>query len=61
MIAHVNAEMQTEEGMLKKFTFSGSVYFDRMTELGLYSANVDEIQARVAEAGMSDFFAQKVV
>ncbi len=61
MIAHVNAEMQTEEGMLKKFTFSGSVYFDRMTELGLYSANVDEIQARVAEAGMSDFFAQEVV
>ncbi len=60
MIAHVNEEMQTEEGMLKKFTFSGSVYFDRMEELGLYSTNAEEIQARVAKAGLSDFFAQEV-
>jgi hypothetical protein len=60
MIAYVRDEMQTEEGMFKKFTFSGSVYFDRMNELGLYTANVGEIQARVADAGLSGFFAQKV-
>jgi folate-dependent tRNA-U54 methylase TrmFO/GidA len=61
LIAHVNEEMQTEEGMLKKFTFSGSVYFDRMKELSLYSTDVEGIQARVAEAGLTNFFAQKVI
>jgi hypothetical protein len=60
MIAYVKDEMQTEEGMLKKFTFSGSVYFDRMNELGLYTTDVEAIRARVAEAGLSDFFARKV-
>jgi hypothetical protein len=60
MIAYVKDEMQTEEGMLKKFTFSGSVYFDRMNDLGLYTPDVEAIRARVAEAGLSDFFARKV-
>jgi hypothetical protein len=60
MIAYVREEMQTEEGMFKKFTFSGSVYFDRMKELDLYSTNTEEIKGRVAEAGFSDFFAQTV-
>jgi len=60
MIAHVREEMQTEEGMKKKFTFSGSVYFDRMKELGLYSTDVEGIGKRVADAGMSGFFGKKV-
>jgi len=60
MIAYVNEQMQTEEGMLKKFTFSGSVYFDRMKQLGLYTTDVDEIETRVAAAGMSGFFAQRI-
>lgn len=38
-IAYVREEMQTEEGLQKKYTFSGSVLFDRMKELGLYSTD----------------------
>jgi hypothetical protein len=46
--------------MKKKFTFSGSVYFDRMNELGLYSTDQNEIGQRVADSGMSGFFEKKV-
>jgi len=60
MIAYVKEQMQTEEGMFKKFTFSGSVYFDRMKELGLYTTDVQEIETRVADAGMTGFFAQRI-
>jgi hypothetical protein len=60
IVAYVKEEMQTEEGMLKKFTFSGSVYFDRMKELGLYSTDVREIEQRVADAGMSGIYEKKV-
>jgi hypothetical protein len=60
MIAHVREEMQTEAGMKKKFTFSGSVYFDRMNELGLYSTDLKEIGKRVDDAGLSGFFDRKV-
>lgn len=59
-IAHVNAMMQTEEGMKKKYTFSGAQYFKRMQELGLYKTDVAQIKADVEKAGMKDVFAQKI-
>lgn len=55
-IAYVREEMKTEEGMSKKYTFSGSVYFERMKKLGLYSTNVDEIKAKVEKYGVKDKF-----
>ncbi len=40
-ISHVRSKMETEEGLGYKYTFSGSVYFDRMKEKGLYSIDLD--------------------
>lgn len=60
-IAHVNEEMKTETGITKKYTFSGSVYFERMKERGLYTTNLDEIKERVEKAGLLGVFDKKVV
>ncbi|MFO7151832.1 MAG: FAD-dependent oxidoreductase [Bacillota bacterium] len=60
-IAYVNEQMKTEEGISKKYTFSGSVYFERMKKLGLYTTDVNEIRERVEKAGMLNFFNQKIV
>ncbi|MFZ7102822.1 MAG: FAD-dependent oxidoreductase [Peptococcaceae bacterium] len=60
-IDFVNKQMATEEGLTKKYTFSGSVYFERMKELGLYTTDVDGIKAKVAAAGLTGFYNQKVV
>ncbi len=46
-IAFVKAEMEKEEGLKKKYTFSGSVYFERMKERGLYITDLQEIKKRV--------------
>ncbi|MGQ9599871.1 MAG: FAD-dependent oxidoreductase [Anaerolineae bacterium] len=59
-IAFVREQMQTEEGMTKKYTFSGAVYFERMKALGLYTTDLQTIRQRVAEAGFQNFFAQEV-
>ncbi len=59
-IAYVREQMQTEEGVMQKYTFSGSVYFERMKELGLHTTDENAIRERVKEAGLSDVFAQKV-
>ena len=40
----------------KKYTFSGSVYFNRMKERGLYSIDRAEIGKRVGEAGLTDIY-----
>ena len=59
-IRHVREEMQTEKGLGLKYTFSGSVYFERMKERGSYTTDVAEIRRRVDAAGMTDVFATRV-
>jgi len=51
---------KTEEGMAKKYTFSGATYFERMKELGTYTTDIEAIQRRVEAAGFKNFFAQEV-
>jgi hypothetical protein len=58
-ITHVRTRMGEEGGLGLKYTFSGSVYFERMKELGLYSTDVREIERRVAAAGLTGVFMDK--
>jgi folate-dependent tRNA-U54 methylase TrmFO/GidA len=57
-ISHVRTQMQTEEGLGYKYTFSGSVYFERMKQKGLYSIDTKEIAARVDRAGLTGIFSR---
>ena len=59
-ITHVREAMQTEAGLQKKYTFSGSVYFDRMRARGLYTTDKAASAARVAAAGLTGVFSQAV-
>jgi hypothetical protein len=51
--------MKTNEGLGLKYTFSGSVFFDRMLERKLYSTDSKQIAERVAAAGVAGVFAGK--
>ncbi|MCR4398754.1 MAG: FAD-dependent oxidoreductase [Firmicutes bacterium] len=59
-IAFVGRMMSSGEGLAMRFTFSGSVYFDRMVGLGLYTTDRREIVRRVREAGMEGVFAHRL-
>jgi len=59
-IAYVKERMTTPEGMSKKYTFSGSVYFERMKNLGMYITDSHEISKRVEECGFRNIFANKI-
>lgn len=58
-INHVREAMAKEEGLTKKYTFSGSVYFEAMKAANLYTTDVAAIKKRVADAGMSGVFANE--
>lgn len=60
-ITFVREQMEKEEGLSKKYTFSGSIYFERMKERGTYTTDVSVIRQRVEQAGFSNFFERKVV
>ncbi len=56
-ISYVRTQMATEAGLGYKYTFSGSVYFDRMKEKDLYTIDIEKIRRRVEEAGLTGVFA----
>jgi hypothetical protein len=56
-IGFVRKQMR-EEGILSlKYTFSGSVYFERMKAKGLYTTDRAAIEQRVGAAGLTSIFA----
>lgn len=57
-IAFVRESMQTKEGLTKKYTFSGSIYFERMKQKDLYTTDMGAIGQRVEKAGMTGVFAK---
>jgi hypothetical protein len=56
-IGFVRQEMQTSAGLGQKYTFSGSVYFERMAQKKLYETDVAGIGKRVSAAGLTGVFA----
>lgn len=59
-ITYVNQEMQRQIGRTRKYTFSGSVYFDQMKKEDLYIKDLALIKKRVEEAGLTDVFTHPV-
>lgn len=55
-IAYVKEEMQTKDGLGKKYTFSGSVLFEHMKELGLYETDVNMIEKNIKNEGLWKVF-----
>jgi len=61
-ITYVREEMDRPGGLSKKYTFSGSIYFQRMKEKGLYNGPKPEVyHDRVEKAGLTNIFGQKVL
>lgn len=55
-IRFVREQMDTPEGLCKKYTFSGSVLFERMKAEGSYTTDVQRIAARVGALGLTNVF-----
>lgn len=61
LIAFIKEKLAVTEGLAYKYTFSGSVYFERMKELELYTTDIASIQKRVAQSGLTGIYQQKIV
>ncbi len=57
LIAYSGEQIRAGEGLFQKFTFSGSVFFDRMKSLGLYTTDRDQIRGRVHAARLEGLYA----
>lgn len=60
-IAYVGDQMKTDEGLKYKYTFSGSVYFERMKKENLYTIDLAKIKDRVEAAGLTGVYNRNLV
>ncbi|MBP2653539.1 MAG: tRNA (uracil-5-)-methyltransferase Gid [Firmicutes bacterium] len=60
-ISFVKEQMISEAGLRLRYTFSGSVYFERMKAIGLYVIDRAEIADRVEKAGLTDIYSRCLV
>lgn len=56
IISYMLTMMKTKEGLKNKYTFSGSVYFQRMLDFGLYTTNLEAIGNRIRHQGLEGYF-----
>lgn len=56
LISYMHEQLKTNDGFTKKYTFSGSIYFNRMLEKQLYTTDVDLIRSNVEKCGWKDIF-----
>jgi len=61
IIAFIQDQLQEEKGFSFKYTFSGSVYWERMQRLNLYTTDKRSIAKRVEESGLEGVYKQKIV
>lgn len=60
IISFANARLDTEEGLMTRYTFAGAEYFSRMKEKRLYSIKREEIESRVRRYGLDNIYKEKL-
>lgn len=61
LISFANKSLESEEGLMTRFTFAGAEYFERMKEKELYSVDPDEIGRRVIRYGLENIYEEKLM
>lgn len=61
LITFANESLQTENGLMTRFTFSGDEYFQRMKEKGLYTIDSGEVERRVKRYGLDGIYEERLI
>ena len=61
MIAFARERSTEKDGLMTRYTFAGSTYFERMKALGLYSTDPQEIEKRVEREGLKGIYSEKLI
>lgn len=56
IIAFVNEQMETEEGLRNRYTFAGAEFFKRMKDKGLYTSDIGVIKKRIKDQGLENIY-----
>lgn len=61
LISYANKKIKTKDGLMTRYTFAGSEYFQRMQEKGLYTTDVETIQKRVKKYDLENIYKEPII
>ena len=61
LISFANASLETEDGLMTRYTFAGAEYFRRMKEKGLYTTDKEEIAGRIKRYGLEKIYDERLI
>lgn len=61
IISYANSLMDSKAGRMTRFTFAGSVFFNRMIEKNLYTIDIKEIEDRIKKLNLENIFSTKLI
>ncbi|PAB61191.1 FAD-dependent oxidoreductase [Anaeromicrobium sediminis] len=61
IISHENHMRNSVNGLRKRYTFAGSIYFERMKMLGLYILNEDMLKNKIEKLGLLNIYDEKIL
>ena len=61
LISYANEMLETENGLMTRYTFAGAEYFARMKEKNLYTTDIGEIKKRVSRYDLQGIYSQRII
>lgn len=61
IIAYSNEEIRTPEGLKKRYTFAGSIYFNRMKNKNLYITDTEVIKSKIKRLNLFNIYNEKLL
>jgi len=61
IIAFANEEIESNQGLKKRYTFAGSLYFERMKNLNLYTTETENIKKKIKRLDLLNIYKEKIV
>ena len=61
LISYANEMMETENGLMTRYTCAGAEYFARMKEKNLYTTDKQEIEKRISRYDLQGIYSQRII
>ena len=61
LISYANKRIRTEDGLMTRYTFAGSEYFQRMQDKGLYTTDPEVVRKRIKKYDLENIYKEPIM
>jgi len=61
LISYANKRIRTKDGLMTRYTFAGSEYFQRMQDKGLYTTDPEVVRKRIKKYNLENIYKEPMI